>query len=316
MVFNRASGELEREQVFERWFMELFYGTWPGRRVTSAVLRRRLFSILYGLAKRTPWSARQIQPFIARYGVDVEELERPPERYRTFADFFVRRLRPEARPIDRDPARLIAPADGRLLAYEAAEERVVPVKGRPYRLGELVRDRALGRACAGGLCLVLRLAPVDYHRFCYLDRGSHGPVRRIPGDLHSVNPLALAAGFPILTGNARAVTLLETAGFGRVVQVDVGAMVVGSLVYHQPGGGACERGQEMGYFALGGSTIVLLLERGVASVDDDIAEQSRRGIECLVRYGAGIGRSSQAHDAGIGRQEQASGQAHDAGIGR
>lgn len=290
-VFNRLTGQIEQEVVFERWFMDLFYGSPLGLCLTRAALSRRPFSVLFGLLKQLPGSAREIAPFIERHGIPVEELERPPGAYRSFADFFTRRLRPGARPVDPDPGRLISPADGRLLVYRLEGDQVLPVKGRPYRPAELLRDERLAADYRDGDCLVLRLAPADYHRFCYLDGGRHGPVRPVSGRLHSVHPLALATGLAILTENQRRVTVLQTEGFGPVVQVDVGAMIAGRMVHHQPRGGPCERGQEMGYFQLGGSTIVLLLQAGRAQIDEEIVHHSRRGIESLVRYGAGIGRA-------------------------
>jgi phosphatidylserine decarboxylase len=168
-------------------------------------------------------------------------------------------------------------------------ETIVPIKGLRFPLAQLLADGALESRYRGGLCLVFRLAPMDYHRFCYVDDGEHGPVRRIPGYYHSVHPLALRAGIPALATNYRELTVLETRNFGSVVHIDVGALGVGKIVQHRAGGGPFQRGEEKGYFEWGASTTLLLLQTPVC-IDDDIMHYSRQGIETRVRYGSRIGR--------------------------
>jgi phosphatidylserine decarboxylase len=54
-----------------------------------------------------------------------------------------------------------------------------------------------------------------------------------------------------------------------------------------------ERGDELGYFAFGGSTIVCLFEKGALEWDEDLLNNGRAAIETLVRMGMGIGRSTR-----------------------
>ena len=164
------------------------------------------------------------------------------------------------------------------------------MKGVHFSLEELVADRVITKPYDGGTCMVFRLAPMDYHRFCYLDDGSHGPVTHIRGNLHSVNPMALRQNVKVFQKNYREYCILSTHNFGEVIQIEVGALLVGKIHQHLRHGGQFFRGQEKGYFSFGGSTIIMILKPFIATVDEDISEYSRKGIETLVTYRSPIGK--------------------------
>ena len=113
-----------------------------------------------------------------------------------------------------------------------------------------------------------------------------GRARR--GVLHTVNPIANDY-FPIYKENAREYSILRNQEFGDILMMEVGALLVGKIVNHH-GKAHVSRGQEKGYFQFGGSTVVLLLKAGVVEIDEDILENSRAGIETVVKYGEKIGR--------------------------
>lgn len=280
------------EEVFERGFMNFFYGSRIGLLLSELLLKRRWFSRLYGASKSRPSSTRQIDAFVRQHRIDVSEAELPLQDYRSFNDFFTRRLKPGARPLPPDKATLASPADARVLAWDIGDGLVLPVKSRAFSVAQLLRDEALANEYRGGSCFVLRLAPADYHRFIHIDRGSQGPVRRIDGYLHSVSPLALRNMLAVFTENVREYCRIETDTFGPLIHVDVGALVVGRIVQHQPQGGPVERGQEKGYFEFGGSTVILLFKAGAVRIDADIRSYSAQGIETIVLQGERIGRSS------------------------
>ena len=127
----------------------------------------------------------------------------------------------------------------------------------------------------------------SYHRYCYAFSGEKGENIRIPGKLHTVNPIANEF-FPIYKENAREYTILHTRVFGDVIAMEVGALLVGKIVNHH-GQAPIRRGQEKGYFQFGGSTVVLLLKKDTALLDEDILENSRNGIETVVKFGERIG---------------------------
>lgn len=288
-LYNRQTRQIEPEVIYQQAVMEFFFGTRPGLLLSELLLKHRWVTELYARQMRSPKSRARISEFIERYQIKVDELERPVDSFKCFNDFFIRKLKPEARPIDREPSHLIAPADSRLIVSELRRETILPVKGRSFTLRELLRD-GIADQFTDGLCLIFRLAPVDYHRYCYVDDCTQSPVTVINGYYRSVNPLALWKMLPVFTENQREFCVLHTKNFGEVIHLDVGATNVGRIVQHHREGGSFSRGEEKGYFEFGGSTSILLLKAGVAQIDADIAEHSAKGIETIVRYGVRIGQ--------------------------
>lgn len=289
LLYNRKTGSLEEEAIFEKDVMEFFYGSRLGFFVTELFFKHRWATELYARLQRGPGSKPKIRKFVESHGVNLDELERPIESFNTFNEFFIRRLKASARPIDRDPASLISIADCRLSVYPIREDAVYPVKAGSFAIARLLGDEEISARYSGGLCLIFRLAPVDYHRFGYVDDCEQSPVERVNGFYRSVHPLSLRRMKAVFTENRREYCTLKTANFGEVIHIDVGATGVGRIVQHHPGGGRFRRGEEKGYFEFGGSTVILLLKPGVAKIADDIAEYSSRGIETIVRYGEKIG---------------------------
>lgn len=288
LIRDRRSGRTFAERVFSEAELRFLYGPPLGRLVERVLVSAAPVSALYGLLQRAPWSRRRIRGFVERLGIDPSEAERPLEAYPTLDAFFTRRLRAGARPVDPTPGHLVSPADGRVLVYpEVDPGAALTVKGSRVTLPQLVGDAALARRYAGGAAAIVRLAPADYHRFHFPLDGRATPWRAVGRRLHSVHPIALAAAAPSLR-NKRAVSALEAPGWGAVLTVEVGAMLVGTIVQtYRPGPVA--RGQEKGYFRFGGSTTVLLLEPGRVRWDDDLVASSRDGVETLVTMGSRIG---------------------------
>jgi phosphatidylserine decarboxylase len=292
LLYNRKTRSLEEEAIFEKDVMEFFYGSRLGFFATEFLFKHKWATELYARLQRGPGSKPKIRKFVERHGVNLDELERPIESFNTFNEFFIRRLKSSARPIDSDPASLISIADCRLSAYPIDEDAVYPVKAGSFTIARLLCNEEMAARYSGGLCLIFRLAPVDYHRFGYVDDCEQSPVERVNGFYRSVHPLSLRKMKAVFTENRREYCALKTANFGEVIHIDVGATGVGRIVQHHPGGGRFRRGEEKGYFEFGGSTVILLLKPGVAKIDNDIAEYSARGVETIVRYGERIGAKS------------------------
>ncbi len=291
-LYNRCSGRMEVEKVYGRRWMDLFYGTHWGRWLTGRLLCRPFLSKLYGRLQRHPLSCRKIPDFIEQYQIDLSEAVVPQGGFDSFNTFFIRQLKPEARPVNAAPQYLTAPADSRLQTAVLGRDSRITVKGMQWRLSQLLGTTALDDRFRDGLCLCFRLAPCDYHRFGYADDGVQGPVHTLYGPLHSVNPLALRHKEDILATNYRQWCLVRSVHFGTLIQVEVGAMIVGSIVQCQPHGGCCHKGGEKGYFQFGGSTVLLILEPGRIQVDADILDYSRQGIETRVRYGEAVAKAT------------------------
>ena len=285
---DRETGLVKSERVFPERMLRFLYEHPFGRALRYLVLQRRLPSRLYGWIQRRPDSRRRIPVYVEKLGIDVSEAERPWESYRTVDEFFTRRLRPGARPVDADPEHLISPADGCVLAYPRLQGEELAVKRCRVPLRELLGEPELAERFRAGMAVVIRLRPVDYHRFHFPDSGVASAASTLGKHLHSVHPIALAAGAPSFL-NKRMITRLSSRGFGEILIIEVGALSVGSIVQtYEPG--PVERGQEKGFFRIGGSALVLLLEPGRVRLDDDLIESSADDLETFVKFGTRIGR--------------------------
>lgn len=266
--------------------LRFLYHTAPGRGVLKLLTRPGL-SRAAGRFLDAPTSRLLIGPFARKN--NIRRSDYLPERYCCFNDFFCRRIRPELRPLPEDPAAFMAPCDGLLSAYHLTGETVLPVKQSRYMLSELLHgDRAAARF-SGGDALVFRLCVDHYHRYCYVDDGYKGENIFLPGMLHTVRPIALET-VPVFVRNCREYTLMETEHFGSLCQIEVGALLVGKIA-NLHGAGPIRRGAEKGRFLYGGSTVILLLEKGKVRLDEELFRATENGSETPVRMGQALGRA-------------------------
>ncbi|HPT22633.1 MAG TPA: phosphatidylserine decarboxylase, partial [Bacteroidales bacterium] len=290
-LYNRQTGDIEYEHTYKGGGLHFLYKTDLGKALTSSILNKRLISKLYGRAVRSRQSTSMIKKFIKHYNIDLSEIKSPISSFRCFNDFFIRELKADARPVEMNPDALIAPADSRLLVFDLANRPNLPVKGYWYQLNELIKDKKLAREYSDGWCFIYRLAPSDYHRYCYIDNGFHDKVKRIRGVLHSVNPVALSSINNLISKNYRVLTVLHTENFGQVLHLEVGALLVGEIVNVNRNAYSFSRGEEKGWFEYGGSTIIQIFKKDSIVPDADIMEHSSENIECLVKIGEKTGQS-------------------------
>jgi phosphatidylserine decarboxylase len=278
----------EREKISlnsgNKAFPEFLYKTLVGR-ILLKLLTARWLSCVVGLFLDTGASRVLIKRFIRKNNIDMSQYK--DEHYSSFNAFFTRRIKDGERPVS--PSGLISPCDSYLTAYDIDDELRVTIKGRTYSMQELLKNEYLSKKFAHGKCLVFRLTVSDYHRYCYIDGGYVRTTNSIRGILHTVQPIACGER-DVYKENSRAYCHIETDNFGDVVQMEVGAMMVGRICQnsHLP---RIERGDEKGRFEFGGSTIVVLLESGAASVDEEITKNTANGYETRVKYGEKIGES-------------------------
>lgn len=265
------------------WFL---YKT-PAGRAALRALTRPAISRWVGAFLDSRLSGWLVPLFIRKYKLDMREYGQ--KKYRSFNDFFTRK-RCEG-DVDITPDCLISPCDGYLRVYPVSEGRVYRIKHVEYHLDELLKSRKLAEKFAGGFCLVFRLTPQDYHRYCYACGGRAVQQKVIPGKLHCVRPVACASR-PVFVENSREFTEIETERFGSVVQMEVGALLVGKIHNHSQEGPVI-KGAEKGYFAFGGSTVLALVQKGRLAVDENIWRDTKRGRETQVRLGQAVGRLRQ-----------------------
>lgn len=269
-------------------FLEFAYNTVPGRLALN-VLIRPAFSNLVRAFLKCPLSTLMIDGFIKKSNISLKDCV--PCRYPSFNDFFIRELKPGKRTVERDHRLLASPCDGKVTVARIDDDLELSIKGSKYTVTSLLRDDVLAADFFGGWAVVLRLTADDYHHYCYPDDGHKGGNIFIPGVLHTVSPTA-TDHIRVFRENQREYTVLDSLHFGRIVQMEIGAMCVGRIV-NLHGARAVKRGTEKGRFEFGGSTIVLLLQNGCFTPDEDLIANSAEGIETVVKLGERIGYNEE-----------------------
>lgn len=284
--FNRRTQSIEEETVYGEGFLRFAYENPLGRIALHALVKRRMFSNWYGARMDRPKSRELIGPFIERYEIDEEEMEEPVASFGSFNDFFYRKLKPSARPIDSDPKSLVFPADGRhLLIPDASKCEDFFIKGTRFDIAALIDDDELGKGYSNAAVLISRLCPVDYHRFHFPAGGIAGGPVLINGPLYSVSPIALAKRPSLLWENKRYRTVLEDDVFGRMLLFEIGATCVGTVVHTHEADQPVTKGLEKGYFRFGGSCFVTVVPAGTVTFSEDLIEHSAEGREVYAKMG-------------------------------
>lgn len=287
---DRASGERVVESVMGDGALRFAYETLLGRTLWPVLFGSRAVSAIMGLYYDSQYSQKAIPQLANIPGCRVEEAEKKPDEYESFNAFFTRRLKPGARPVGEG---FTSPSDGRLMLYLNADANSpFPLKGATKSLRRIVgSDNAPDFEDGRYDIAVVRLAPVDYHRFHFpCDCRTPEPALVIPGEYHSVNPIALLRRPDVYVDNERHVVACE-ADFGRFWMIDVGAFGVGTIVQTYKGV-SHTKGEERGYFKFGGSTVVVVTKAGALKFDDDIVKNSSEGVETLVKCGEKIAQAT------------------------
>jgi len=298
IVVNRRTKKKEKEKIMGHLFIHALYSPSLFSRFLAPILypvfcRFHGFSYLYGVYQRLPLSRMHIVPFIKKFKVDSKEFTSPVQAFKNFNDFFTRKLKPKARPIDSHIHTAICPADGRYLCFQKMDQiHEFWIKGRAFSLTSFLKDPKLAAFYKEGSLVIARLCPSDYHRFHFPITGLTKKPKLINGALFSVNPIALIKNFLILQENKRMVTVMDSDQFGRVTMVEIGATNVGSIHQTFKTGQPIHKGNEKGYFSFGGSCIVLLFEKGRIELDEDLCQNTLRGFETLALMGQSLGKKS------------------------
>lgn len=271
----------------DNFAVNFLYKTIPGRLLLRLLVGKTL-SRVTGHLMDSAVSRWFIPAFIKRNNIDMQRYKKTS--YLTFNQFFVRKLKPECFYFCYDPQILAAPCDGKLTAYHLTDNNIFHIKHTVYSLRALLKDRELAEEFTGGFCLIFRLTPDDYHRYHFIDEGTILHSKRIKGKLHTVKPISLDY-YPVFTQNTREYTIMQTKHYGKVVQMEVGAMCVGKIC-NKKKTGTFKRGEEKGMFAFGGSTVIMLFQRGSVVLDEAIFTNTEKGKETLVTVGCRIGERS------------------------
>jgi len=241
---------------------EFLYNTVFGRMILKVLTRPRISKIV-GKYMDSSLSVGRISGFIKKNNIDMTDYVQ--REYKSFNDFFTRELKDGAREICNEKDALVSPCDGLLSVYNISDNMDIRIKDSRYTAEELLNNRELAEEYKGGKMLVFRLTVTDYHRYMYFDNGTKEDNVFIQGILHTVQPISQTR-YKIYKTNSREYTVLHTENFGDVVQMEVGAMMVGKICNNHREH-TFLKGDEKGRFEFGGSTIVLLLKENTVAID-------------------------------------------------
>ena len=266
MIYADRNGNRMEKTTGQDRFLEYIYGHTLTRMMLKPLLGSRV-SRLGGKVLDSRVSRLLIPSFVRKNQIDLSIYEK--KHYSSYNDFFTRKILAEERPID-------------------GRKEVFLIKQTQYTVRSLLKDEKLAKRYEGGTAYIIRLTVDDYHRYCYVADGVKSAQRKIRGVFHTVNPVANDYA-PIYKMNTREYCLVQTEELGTVLQMEVGALMVGRIKNHKKKVSVVHRGEEKGMFEFGGSTVVLLTEPGKVQTDEDLVRNSATGAETLVKMGEKIG---------------------------
>ncbi len=284
---DRKSGKTQLETPPGEGFLKLLYNNPFGKIALLPLVKRKFLSEWYGRKMSKPSSVKKIPSFISDLNIDISEAKKKVKDFTSFNDFFYRELKSEARPIENN---FVSPGDGKLLAFEdVADVHDFFIKGRKFTLKEFLNNDTLAKQYKNASLFILRLAPNDYHRFHFPYDGIPSETTKIKGDYLSVSPYALANNFTkVFCENKREFCSLSTKNKGNILLIPVGATMVGTIIETYTPNSEVKKGDEMGYFAFGGSTIAVLVDKTKIKMDSDILQNTKNKIETFVKMGEKI----------------------------
>jgi len=271
----------------EKWLVWL-YNNPIGEATLWTLAKRKLVSSVYGKMMDRTSSAKRIDPFIEVFDIDMSNVQE--QEFKNFNDFFTRKLKDNARSVDTSLNIVVSPADGKITAYADISNSDFIIKGFRFDVSSFLDNRVLAQKYLDGTLIIVRLAPVDYHRFHSPVSGNLTSNIKIEGDYYSVNPFALRKKAEIFFLNKREYTIISNPLYGDVIMAEVGATMVGSIVQTYKGN-SVKKGEEKGYFKFGASTVVLLFEKNKISIDRDLLINTANGYETAIKMGERIGEA-------------------------
>lgn len=187
---DRKTNQVKTEEVPGKRMMKWLYHSPTGKAALHLLLKRKIFSVFGGWYMDRKISARRIKKFVDRHKINMEEFKlNETSHFSSFNHFFVRELKEGMRYLGEH---IVSPADGKILAFQSLGEiSTFFVKGHEFTLQSFLRNKQLADKYKDGAMIIVRLAPVDYHRFHFPASGTISRSVKIKGKYFSVSPLAL-----------------------------------------------------------------------------------------------------------------------------
>lgn len=275
-IWDRQEKIYFEEIEYEKEKLEFLYNTLFGRILLKCLIARPIFSKIGARYYKSSLSKKEIVPFIKKHHIKIKKSEL--KKFKSFNDFFTRKEKVKEESEESNV--LVAPCSSRLQVYDIEDS--LKIKNGTYDIKDIINKEIEIR---NGKILIFRLAVDDYHRFIFIDNGRIKERYKIKGVLHTVRPIS--EKYKVYAKNFRVVNILETENFGEIIEVDVGALLIGHIVERKVK--RFKRLDEKGYFEYGGSTIIMIVNEDI-EIDKDILEQSKLGYETKVNIGEKIGR--------------------------
>ena len=278
-IVNRETKEITNYEPSR--FVKYMYEK-PSGRIFLKLLSNKFVANLSRVYMNTFLSIPYKNKIIKKYSINMSLYE--DKKYNSYNSYFIRKLKELN--FDKDKNSFIAPAESKLLVLKLDEESKLDIKGSSFTLSEIINDD-IYKEYINGYAMIFRLEATNYHRYIYIDDGRREAYKHIKGKLHTVQPIAYKH-FKIFHENSREWTILHTKNFDDVIQVEVGAMMIGRINNNRTI--LFKKGDEKGNFEFGGSTIILFVKDNVIKIDDDILENSKNFMETTVNVGERIAK--------------------------
>jgi len=285
--FNRKTKIMEIEKVPGEFWLKWLYYNPLGKLTTSTLIKNKFVSEYMGRRMDNPKSKYKVPGFIDKFDINLDESVK--QEFNSFNDFFIRELKVEARPIDKNTNSIVSPADGKILYFEdLSKVDNFFVKGSKFDLSNFLNNSKWVEEFKDGSMAIIRLAPADYHRFHFPANAKLIEKNKLEGAYYSVSPYAVKGNIDYYVKNKREHTYLENENIGDFIMTEVGATMVGSIIQTYNEDSLLKKGQEKGYFKFGGSTVILLFKKDKVKFDKDIIENSKNAIETKIFMGEKI----------------------------
>ena len=288
---KRNSDDIYYEPVLVEPLLSFFYGRY-GNIMRKYIFQYPVFSKILAGYYKSKLSKKIIPKFIDKHNIDVNEFEKQIDEFNTFNDFFIRKLKPGTRPLDKKTTGGICPVDSKVRAFENTDANYVfQIKEETFSLDKLLKGFVPTRNYEGGSYCIFRLTSHDYHRFHFIDDGNVIKTKRLRGKLHSVAPLSLERTKKLYIKNKKNLTLFNSKNFGPVICVEIGASCIGSIVQTFDKTKNMTKGKEKGYFQFGGSAVLLFFQKNKIKIAKDLLKNTAEGYETEVKLGEFLGKS-------------------------
>lgn len=294
MKYIDRKGNITIEEKEPDKLLRYFYADRGGRLCLEILVR----SFIFGFGERlfdSPLSRKWIPGFIKKHRIDRSEIQE--ESYHSFNGFLARKLKPGARPVSEGEKILISPCDGRGIVCRLGRDTEFYLKDTRYSLKSLLKNQKLAERFTNGYGVFLRPSGEDSHRYFYPAEGEKSSTVFIPGTF-SGHKKEDRENFPVLETCTREYTLLKTRLFGTILIMEIGDLLAGRIhnLHKEP----ChvDKGQEKGYFSLGGGAVALLFQPDKIRLDFDLIENSENGYETIVKMGERIGEQKLSKRTG------------------